>query len=138
MRRAPTPHDKEIFASFGAKIFEIRQNGGVPPLKKTAGLRARRFTEADLRLYPTIIRYDGAYATLFKCCRKRIADYPNLSGWLRDVYQLRTQGSSQLQVRAQLPAISSGAVVRQLSQEMRLATRSVFLYNLSVFLGQRS
>ena len=71
------------------------------PLWKGVAAGAHRFTEADLRLYPTIVRYDGAYATLFKCCRKRVADYPNLSGWLRDVYQLRTQSPSQLQVRAQ-------------------------------------
>ncbi len=69
-------------------------------IEGAAAGRARRFTEADLRLYPTIIRYDGAYATLFKCCRKRVSDYPHLSAWLRDVYQLRTQGPSQLQVRA--------------------------------------
>ena len=58
-----------------------------------------RFTEADLRLYPTIIRFDGAYATLFKCCRRRVADYPHLSAWLRDVYQLQTPAPSALQAR---------------------------------------
>ena len=46
----------------------------------------------------------GRYSTLFKCCSKRVADYPNLAGWLRDVYQLRTQHPSQLQVRACLHA----------------------------------
>lgn len=40
------------------------------------------------------------YATLFKCCRKRISDYPNLSAWLRDVYQFMVGGDSQLQVSA--------------------------------------
>ncbi|KAK9916212.1 hypothetical protein WJX75_000127 [Coccomyxa subellipsoidea] len=57
-----------------------------------------RFTEADLRLYPTVVRYDGMYATLFKCCRKRISDYPNLSAWLRDVYQIAVQDASQMQI----------------------------------------
>ena len=56
-----------------------------------------RFTEADLRLYPTVVRFDAAYATLFKCCRRRIADYPNLSAWLRDVYQLDVGASSPVQ-----------------------------------------
>lgn len=51
-----------------------------------------RFTEADLRLLPTIVRFDAVYATLFKCCKKRIADYPHLQGWLRDVHQLRLLG----------------------------------------------
>lgn len=58
-----------------------------------------RFTEADLRLYPTIVRFDAAYATLFKCCRRRIADYPNLSAWLRDVYQLDVGAASPVQAR---------------------------------------
>ena len=57
-----------------------------------------RFTEADLRMYPTIIRYDGCYTTLFKCSKKRIGDYPNLSAWLRDVYQLTVPNSPSLQV----------------------------------------
>ncbi len=58
-----------------------------------------RFTEADLRLFPTIVRFDAVYAGLFKCGRKRVADLPNLQGWLRDVWQLTIPGSS-LQVRA--------------------------------------
>ena len=77
-----------------------------------AGLRARRFTEADLRLYPTIVRYDGAYATLFKCCRRRVADYPNLAAWLRDVYQLPNPApsSSALQVH---PTVRIAVMCRQ-------------------------
>ena len=59
---------------------------------------ACRFTEADLRMYPTIIRYDGCYTTLFKCCRKRIGDYPHLSAWLADVHQLTVTDSPNLQV----------------------------------------
>ena len=49
-----------------------------------------RFTLADLQLFPTIVRFDAMYATLFKCSRKRIKDFPNLQGWLCDVYQLQT------------------------------------------------
>ncbi len=60
---------------------------------------AHRFTEADLRLYPTIIRYDSVYTTLFKCARRRVSDYPALERWRRDVYNLRTPSSS-LQVAA--------------------------------------
>jgi putative glutathione S-transferase len=56
-----------------------------------------RLTEADLRLYPTIIRYDSAYAILFKCSKHRVSDYPNLKAWLRDMYQLKVP-SSGLQV----------------------------------------
>lgn len=45
-------------------------------------------TEADLRLFPTLMRFDAVYCIHFKCSVRRIADYPNLSGYLRDVYQL--------------------------------------------------
>lgn len=45
-------------------------------------------TEADLRLWTTLVRFDPVYVTHFKCDRKRIRDYPNLSGLLRDIYQL--------------------------------------------------
>ncbi|KAL4457697.1 hypothetical protein ABPG75_012562 [Micractinium tetrahymenae] len=57
-----------------------------------------RFTEADLRLFPTIARYDSVYATLFKCSRRRVADYPHLQAWMRDVHQLEVPGS-RLQIR---------------------------------------
>lgn len=45
-------------------------------------------TEADWRLFTTLIRFDPVYATHFKCNKRRIVDYPNLWGYLRDVYQL--------------------------------------------------
>ena len=45
-------------------------------------------TEADLRLWTTLVRFDAVYATHFKCDRKRIRDYPNLEGLLRDIHQL--------------------------------------------------
>ncbi|EWM28840.1 glutathione transferase [Nannochloropsis gaditana] len=45
-------------------------------------------TEADVRLFPTVIRFDAVYASLFKCAGKRIADYPNLTQWMREVYQI--------------------------------------------------
>ena len=44
-------------------------------------------TEADVRLYTTLVRFDPVYAGLFKCNKKRIIDYPNLWGYLRDLYQ---------------------------------------------------
>jgi putative glutathione S-transferase len=45
-------------------------------------------TEADLRLWTTLVRFDAVYTTHFKCDRKRIGDYPNLEGLLRDIYQM--------------------------------------------------
>ena len=44
-------------------------------------------TLADWRLFTTLVRFDAVYATHFKCNIRRIADYPNLSGYLRDLYQ---------------------------------------------------
>jgi glutathionyl-hydroquinone reductase len=43
---------------------------------------------ADVRLFPTLIRFDLAYYGLFKCSRRRIRDYANLSQYVRRIYQL--------------------------------------------------
>ena len=51
-------------------------------------LVGRQLTEADWRLFPTLVRFDVAYFSLFKCNRQRIADYPNLSNYMRELYQL--------------------------------------------------
>jgi putative glutathione S-transferase len=45
-----------------------------------------RLTEADLRLFVTLFRFDAAYYTLFKCNLRRVAEYPNLQAHLRRVY----------------------------------------------------
>ena len=47
-----------------------------------------RFTQADLWLFPTAVRFDAVYATLFKCTRRRIRDYPHIQAWLKDVWRL--------------------------------------------------
>jgi len=44
-------------------------------------------TDADVRLYTTLIRFDAAYYSAFKTNRNRIVDFPNLWGYLRDLYQ---------------------------------------------------
>jgi putative glutathione S-transferase len=51
-------------------------------------LTGPRLTEADIRLFTTLIRFDPVYHGHFKCNRRRIVDYPNLWGFLRDVYQI--------------------------------------------------
>lgn len=45
-------------------------------------------TEADIRLWTTLVRFDPVYHTHFKCDKRRLSDYPNLFGFLRDIYQL--------------------------------------------------
>ena len=47
-----------------------------------------RLTEADWRLFTTLIRFDAVYVGHFKCNIRRIADYANLSAYLRDLYQI--------------------------------------------------
>ena len=50
-------------------------------------LASEQITEADWRLFTTLIRFDAVYYSHFKCNIKRIADFPNLSGYLRELYQ---------------------------------------------------
>ena len=51
-------------------------------------LLGQAITEADWRLFPTLVRFDVAYFSLFRCNKKRIADYPNLSNYMRELYQM--------------------------------------------------
>ncbi len=99
--------------ALNARIYDTLNNGvykagfattqaayeaAVHPLFETldwleARLATRRYlcgdviTEADWRLFPTLLRFDAVYAGHFKCDRRRIADYPALSGYLRELYQ---------------------------------------------------
>ncbi|MEA9776551.1 glutathione S-transferase family protein [Xanthomonas campestris pv. raphani] len=51
-------------------------------------LCGNHLTEADWRLFTTLIRFDAVYVGHFKCNLRRIADYPQLSGFLRELYQM--------------------------------------------------
>lgn len=51
-------------------------------------LVGNRMTEADWRLFTTLVRFDAVYVGHFKCNLRRIEDYPNLSNYLRDLYQV--------------------------------------------------
>ena len=66
-------------------------------------LCGERLTEADWRLYPTLVRFDFVYHGHFKCNRRRIEDYPNLSNYLRELYQL--PGIAE---RTDIPGIKRG------------------------------
>ena len=50
-------------------------------------LVGQQITEADWRLFTTLIRFDSVYHGHFKCNLRRVADYPNLWNYLRDLYQ---------------------------------------------------
>ena len=56
-------------------------------LSRKRYLTGGQITEADWRLFTTLIRFDPVYVGHFKCNIRRIADYPNLSNYLRDLYQ---------------------------------------------------
>ena len=51
-------------------------------------LVGNQITEADWRLFPTLARFDVAYFSLFKCNRNRIADFPNLLNYMRELYAI--------------------------------------------------
>lgn len=50
-------------------------------------LTGERVTEADWRLFPTLVRFDEVYHTHFRCNFRRIVEYPNLWGYTRELYQ---------------------------------------------------
>jgi len=67
-----------------------------------------RQTLADWRLFPNLVRFDAIYYLGYKCNLRRIADYPNLSEYLRDLYQ--TPGIDQVcDVAGMKDGVYSGA-----------------------------
>ncbi|CDP11239.1 unnamed protein product [Coffea canephora] len=57
-------------------------------LSKQRYLCGGTVTEADIRLFVTLIRFDEAYAVYFKCNKKLIREYPNLFNYTKDIFQL--------------------------------------------------
>ena len=57
-------------------------------LAKNRYLAGVEITEADWRLFTTLVRFDAVYVGHFKCNKKRIADYSNLQGYLKELYQV--------------------------------------------------
>jgi putative glutathione S-transferase len=57
-------------------------------LSRRRYLAGPKITEADWRLFTTLVRFDAVYYGHFKCNLRRIADYPNLSNYLRELYQV--------------------------------------------------
>ena len=56
-------------------------------LSKKRYLLGNQLTEADWRLFTTLVRFDSVYVLHFKCNRKRIIDYPNIWGYARELFQ---------------------------------------------------
>jgi putative glutathione S-transferase len=80
--RSQAAYDEAYDALF-ATLDEIEAR-----LSRQRYLVGTQITEADWRLFPTLVRFDVAYFSLFKCNKKRIADYPNLSNYMRELYQM--------------------------------------------------
>ena len=57
-------------------------------LENSTYLVGDQLTEADWRLYPTLVRFDHVYYGAFRCNKKRITDYPNLWRWLRHLHNM--------------------------------------------------
>jgi putative glutathione S-transferase len=73
---------KEAYEDVFRTLDELEQRLG-----RQRYLVGPQLTEADWRLFTTLVRFDPVYVGHFKCNRQRIADYPNLSNYLRDLYQ---------------------------------------------------
>lgn len=58
-------------------------------LSENRYLMGARFTEADIRFFATLIRFDPVYVGHFKCNLKRIFDYPHIYGYMKEIYQMK-------------------------------------------------
>lgn len=67
----------EVFATLNELEYRLETSGPF--------LFGERFTETDIRLFVTLVRFDVAYYGLFKCNLRRIIDYPHLKAWLHRV-----------------------------------------------------
>ncbi|KAK4858150.1 hypothetical protein QYF36_011840 [Acer negundo] len=63
-------------------------------LGKQRYICGNRLTEADIRLFVTIIRFDEVYAVHFKCNKKLLREYPNLFNYSKDIYQIPGMSST--------------------------------------------
>ena len=73
---------KKVFTELFACLDDLESG-----LTNRRFLLGNRITEADWRLFPTLIRFDAVYYSHFKTNMRRIRDYPELFGYTRDLYQ---------------------------------------------------
>ena len=74
---------EEAFRGLFTALDELERR-----LARQRYLTGPRMTEADWRLFTTLIRFDAVYHSHFKCNLRRIGDYENLSNYTRDLYQV--------------------------------------------------
>jgi len=105
LRAAMEPINDRIYDTFNNGVYksgfastQAAYDAAVVPLFDTLDwleghladnryLLGKRLTEADWRLFTTLVRFDSVYHGHFKCNRRRIVDYPNLWAYTRDLYQ---------------------------------------------------
>jgi putative glutathione S-transferase len=73
----------DAFAALFARLDDLEARLG-----RSRYLVGDRVTEADWRLFTTLVRFDPVYYTHFKCNRRHLVDFPNLWGYTRDLYQV--------------------------------------------------
>jgi putative glutathione S-transferase len=70
------------FKALFAALAELEERLG-----RRRFLVGEQITEADWRLFPTLVRFDAVYYSHFKCNERRLVDYPNLWSYTRDLYR---------------------------------------------------
>lgn len=85
--RAGFARTQEAYDGAVAEVFDTLDRIEAQ-LSRTRYLCGDRLTEADLRLFPTLARFDVAYHYAFKCNIRRLVDYPNLWAYAREIYQM--------------------------------------------------
>ncbi len=85
--RAGFARTQEAYDSAVAEVFDTLDRIEAQ-LEKTTWLTGETFTEADLRLFPTLARFDVAYHYAFKCNIRRLIDYPRLWAYARRIHAM--------------------------------------------------
>ncbi|NNJ67464.1 MAG: glutathione-dependent reductase [Boseongicola sp.] len=83
--RAGFARTQDAYSTAVAEVFETL-DAVEAQLQKTEFLAGDTLTEADIRLFPTLARFDVAYHYAFKCNIRRITDYPALWAYARNFY----------------------------------------------------
>jgi glutathionyl-hydroquinone reductase len=91
--RAGFATDQAVYAAAAEGVFNELDRLETR-LAKSRFLLGTSPVETDWRLFVTLIRFDAVYYGHFKCNLRRIVDYPNLWGYLRDLYQFRGVAST--------------------------------------------
>lgn len=79
--------EQSVYEEEVAKLFDAL-DAIEKRLSNQRYLVGNTLTEADIRLFTTLLRFDPVYVGHFKCNIRRLADYPNISNYLQDLYQV--------------------------------------------------